>query len=261
MVTGMQDRCRFRAVPGCSFRFDNLRHGEGLDTAAIFNDPAILTVWQNVYQNIAAQQPDTYRTDGINPGDRQALFFLLWALRPQSVLEVGTHIGASTIYIASALKTYAPQGVVDTVDILDVNAQDGPWARLGLPLSPREFAAQLGCLEHISFHAMPALAFMKDTDRKYDFIFLDGDHSSAAVYNEVSAALKILNPGGVILLHDYYPQARPLFPNGRVIYGPFRAMDRISREHPEATVCPLGQLPWATKQGVTATSLALVLKK
>ena len=101
---------------------------------------------------------------------------------------------------------------------------------------------------------------MKKTDKKYDFIFLDGDHTAQAVYKEVSAALSILESGGVILLHDYYPDARPLFPDGNIIGGPFKALERICKETPEIKVIPLGNLPWPTKQDTHTTSLALVVK-
>jgi predicted O-methyltransferase YrrM len=42
-------------------------------------------------------------TGGVNPGDRKALFFLIRYFQPKNVLEIGTHIGASTVNIAAAL--------------------------------------------------------------------------------------------------------------------------------------------------------------
>lgn len=41
---------------------------------------------------------------GVNPGDRRAIYHLIRSLKPRSVLEIGTHIGVSTLYIALALK-------------------------------------------------------------------------------------------------------------------------------------------------------------
>jgi hypothetical protein len=76
----------------------------------------------------------------------------------------------------------------------------------------------------------------------------------------VAAALPLLNEGGLILLHDYYPGAEALYPDQATIAGPFHAMERIRRECPAIAVLPLGELPWPTKQGVTATSLAVVAK-
>lgn len=59
---------------------------------------------------------------------------------------------------------------------------------------------------------------------KYDFIFIDGDHSYDGVKNDTEKAFEMLKPGGTVLWHDYAPktielveyirdltQGRPLF--------------------------------------------------
>jgi predicted O-methyltransferase YrrM len=259
----MRDKRRLSAVPPCPF--DATKLGESsafLSPLPFFSDPATGDLWKVVHEEICGVFADDHIMGGINPGDRRALFYLIWALKSAKVLEIGTHIGASTLYIARALKYVADDAVVTTVDLLDVNDPlNGPWKQLGLPMTPAACADRLGCLEHIVFKASSALAFMANTDQKFDFIFLDGDHSADAVYREVSSALRLLNKGGVILLHDYYPGARPLFPDGNIISGPHRALVRITRENPLIEVRPLGALPWETKQGSHMTSLALVTKR
>lgn len=90
---------------------------------------------------------------------------------------------------------------------------------------------------------------MKATDQRFDFVFLDGDHGARTVYEELSAALPLLHEGGAILLHDYCPKAKPLFPEDVIIPGPFRAMARICKENRAIDVLPLGVLPWPTKLG------------
>ena len=47
---------------------------------------------------------------------------------------------------------------------------------------------------------------------RYDFIFLDGDHSPTVVYREISAALKILNPGTNTKVNVTYRALGGLFP-------------------------------------------------
>ena len=42
-------------------------------------------------------------TGGVNLGDRKAIYFLIRGFKSSSVLEIGTHIGASTLHIALAL--------------------------------------------------------------------------------------------------------------------------------------------------------------
>jgi len=259
----MRDRRALGAVPACSFDATKLREASTFPSPLpFFSDPPIGDLWKVVHDEICGVFADDHIREGINPGDRRALFYLIRALKSRKVLEIGTHIGASTLYIARALKYTADDATVTTVDILDVNdSQNGPWKRLGLSMTPADYADRLGCLEHIVFKASPSLAFMAGTDQKFDLIFLDGDHSANAVYREVSAALRLLDDDGIILLHDYYPGARPLFPDGNIISGPFRALERITRENPSIEVRPLGALPWETKLGSHMTSLALVTRR
>ncbi|MBI3796762.1 MAG: hypothetical protein HY268_07320 [Deltaproteobacteria bacterium] len=41
--------------------------------------------------------PDS--TGGVNPGDRRAIYHIIRKFKPSAVLEIGTHIGASTVHI------------------------------------------------------------------------------------------------------------------------------------------------------------------
>jgi predicted O-methyltransferase YrrM len=256
----MRDAGRLCMAGRQDFNPANLLDPGAIDLGFIFGSKSFAAGWADDHAAIRAVFGEQDRFGGINPGDRRALYCLIRALSPKSVLEVGTHIGASTLYIARALKSGGRDGRVTTVDILDVNASGGPWSTVGLPMTPRACAARLDCAEYIDFKASPSLEFMQTTPQKFDFIFLDGDHGARTVYREVAAALKILNPGGVILLHDFYPAGKALFPDDNIIRGPFRALARIERENPGISVKPLGELPWETKQGVKVTSLALLAK-
>ena len=257
-----RDWLHFVTLSSKDFNPANLCAVEAISLEDIYNDKEIGAAWEKDHEVITRAYGNEDSFGGVNPGDRRALYYLIMALKPQSVLEVGTHIGASTLHIARALKQLGSNGKVTSADIIDVNdLQNGPWKQLGLEKSPKDFAAELECLEHIEFHVGPCLDFMDGTDKRYDFIFLDGDHTAQAVYKEVSAALPLLNPNGVILLHDFYPGARPLYPDNNIISGPFRALERIKKENPAIDVLPLGGLPWPTKQGTNLTSLALVVNR
>lgn len=94
---------------------------------------------------------------------------------------------------------------------------------------------------------------------RFDLIFLDGGHEASTVYQEVPAALKLLNPGGLILLHDIYPDQRPLWSDGFVVPGPWLAIERFKKEGAKVTVKPLGALPWPTKLDSNVTSLACLI--
>jgi len=259
----VRERMRLMGVPQCHFDVEKLGLFRDLQSPThLFADADAEKLWRAAEAEISSVFGTNQNTFAVNPGDRRALFYLVWFLKPKRVLEVGTHVGGSTLHIALALRKIAQNAKVMTVDIVDVNdPSTGPWRKFGLPMAPVTCAEQLGCKQLVEFRAAPALEFMAETGDRFDLIFLDGDHSAPAVYREVSAALRILNEGGVILLHDFYPEARALFPDGVVISGPYRALERIRRENQAIEVHPLGALPWETKQGTHVTSLALVARR
>jgi predicted O-methyltransferase YrrM len=255
------DWLRLVTLPQKAFDPCNLRAADTLRLADVFGNKQIAAAWERDLSIINSLYGNEDKLEGVNPGDRRALYYLVMALKPQNVLEVGTHIGASTLHIARALKRLNQNGRMTSVDIIDVNhPKGGPWKHLGLSKSPMDFARQLECLEHIDFQTGACLDLMHTTRQRFDFIFLDGDHSARSVYREVSAALSLLETNGVILLHDYYPGATPLYRDRATISGPFHALERIQNENPAIGVLPLGDLPWPTKQGRKVTSLALVAR-
>jgi hypothetical protein len=101
---------------------------------------------------------------------------------------------------------------------------------------------------------------LRKTERKFDFIFLDGSHLTEVVYQEIQLALKVLEPNGTLLLHDYYPNGSDLFGNGKVILGPYLAVKRLQEEGVGLKVIPFLDLPWETKHDSRDSSLALLTR-
>lgn len=260
-AVSMRDAGKFLSTPKEDFDLRNLRPAANFNLQSIFSDQSVGEAWRTDQAAIASLFGAGEWFGGVNPGDRRAIYYLIHALKPNRVLEIGTHVGASTLYIARALHRTAPDSLLTTVDISDVNdPQSGAWVSVGLDRAPRDMLAQLDCARHVAFIVQPSLDFLSGTNEKFDFIFLDGDHSSRAVYLETAKALRLLRPGGAILLHDFYPDGRPLYSSGDLIVGPDRALQRVRRECPGIAVLPLGALPWPTKDGSNVTSLALVAR-
>jgi predicted O-methyltransferase YrrM len=249
-----------RRQPRLPFAAANLRPGSQIDLGAIMNDAAIGAAFAEDNARIAGVYGSGEILEGVNPGDRRALYHMIAHFQPKRVLEIGTHVGASTVYIASALRRFVNGGELTTADIADVNGPNAAWKTVGMSASPAQYISTLG-LEGITTFVNRPAAEMLRTSGPYDLIFLDGDHSSCAVYREISAALNILTPQGLITLHDFYADGKPLTPDGDVIRGPSSAADRINSETTDMMFIPLGLLPWQTKSGGYATSLALVAKQ
>jgi predicted O-methyltransferase YrrM len=206
------------------------------------------------------------RSGAVNPGDQRALYYIARALRPRSILEVGTHVAASTGILALGLRhngaqpSGAPPRLV-TVDIMDVNDPiRGAWKRIGCDQSPSQFVHAIHVEDIVTFVTRPATDYLRNSREKFDLIFLDGDHSATGVYQEIPAAIALLNPGGLILLHDYFPGLQPLWADGAVVPGPQLAVERLCSEKLPVTVKPLGALPWPTKQGSNVSSLAVLCR-
>jgi predicted O-methyltransferase YrrM len=261
LLVDWRDRARLFALPTATCEVTALRGSDASWITKALEDQAVAAEWPAVEREIGAMEITT-SAGGVNLGDRRAIYHLVRALRPAQVLEVGTHIGASTVHIAAALRANgANTSELTTVDLMAVNdAATRPWVHYGARFAPIELVTKLGMEKRVRFVTSPSITFLAQEGPRYDLIFLDGDHTPATVYLELPAALKRLNPGGVILLHDYYPNGQPLWSNGVIIVGPWLATERLRREGAKLQVLPLGALPWPTKLGSNVTSLAIAAR-
>ena len=239
------------------------------DSAAIvfenlFGGNDIAREWESAKKAISGVFEYVDKGGAINPGDRQALYYLVRRFKPQSVLEVGTHLGGSTLHIAMAMKANrracaAP--CLITLDIEDVNDPAAHiWINYGVSASASAMLAHLDCAELVKFNVALSLDYLARTEERFDFIFLDGSHEARIVYQEIPLALKVLRSGGCLLMHDYFPEGKPLWTNGVVIPGPFLAVHRLIQDGTRIAALPLGALPWPTKLGSNVTSLAILVK-
>jgi len=205
-------------------------------------------------------------TSAVNPGDRRAIYYLIRGFRPKRILEIGTHVGASTVHIAAAISrensNVREKPAIVSVDLEDVNASDGPWKRLNLSRSPAGMLDDIACGGMVTFIAKKSLDFLPHPLFDYDLIFLDGSHAASVVYQEIPLALRALRNEGVILLHDFFPGNKTLWPSNRsIVPGPWIAVERFRSEGVPLEVRPFGALPWPTKLGSNVTSLAILTRK
>ena len=242
-----QEKAKLAAIPGAVLDAHNLR-------AALPDYASYAAEWSQV-EGIQASVGLVDPAGGVNHGDRRLIYQITRALAARSVLEVGTHVGASTLMLALAVARNG--GTLTTVDIADVNAEDGAWKRCGCRQNPRA-ALQLAGVS-ADFHQSDSVKWLAGDRNTYNLIFLDGLHEAQQLYRELPLALARLRPEGLILLHDVFPNFAPLWADGAVIPGPWMAIERYVQEAAPIRVQPLGALPWPTKLGSTVTSLAAVL--
>lgn len=84
--------------------------------------------------------------------------------------------------------------------------------------NPAENYARIRCAEKTGVDPAPRAAapgivrkrsddFFRTNRRKFDLIFIDGDHHTEAVARDLAHGLAALTPGGVLVLHDALPPA------------------------------------------------------
>ena len=66
------------------------------------NNQEIINSWNEWCNKLSSFKISDVKA-GVNVGDQKAIFFLIRYFKPRSILEIGTHVGASTINIASAI--------------------------------------------------------------------------------------------------------------------------------------------------------------
>lgn len=108
------------------------------------------------------------------------------------VLEIGSAFGYSAIVMALAGARVA---AVDP----------HTWVPDSLAGMERNLAAY-GVSSRVFIVAgssAPVMSEFAEAGTRFGLVFIDGDHSAAAVRADVAGALKILRPGGVLAVHDH----------------------------------------------------------
>ncbi|MCS7197411.1 MAG: class I SAM-dependent methyltransferase [Candidatus Bipolaricaulota bacterium] len=121
--------------------------------------------------------------------ERLLLYALIYGLRPQRCLEIGTARGGSALIICAALDQLGSGHLV----IVDPSPQIAPedWARM---------AHRAILIAQPSPEAL--LQAFNLTKSPFDFVFIDGNHGFEYVLKDIEGVLPFLQEGGYILLHD-----------------------------------------------------------
>lgn len=214
----------------------------------MFDSPAIAHEWQAWAPKLSQVcQISDGLTGGVNVGDRRALFYLARGFRPARVLEIGTHVGASTVHLAAALIAASPLACLISVDVEDVAGPQAVWRRAGLAKSPRQMIDALNGKLDTRFVTDDSRVFLRTPTR-------DSISSSSAIIRRkpftrrLIGALDVIAENGLVVLHDYFPDGRALWPDGVVIPGPFAAVEKLRSTGFAIKAVPLGSLPWLTKR-------------
>ena len=119
---------------------------------------------------------------------RETEYFLRWLIKgkhPKNILEIGTALGYSSIYMASQCEKYAR---ITTIEIKESSAQ-----------SAMENISSFGFGDRIQVVCRDACEWIADRpkDERFDLIFLDGPKGQ--YYSMLKPLVSLLEEGGVLV--------------------------------------------------------------
>ncbi len=169
---------------------------------------------------VLAQQDELWALQGllwsVEEGQRLAHMAKM-VPRHQAIIEVGSHKGKSTCFLAAG--SSAGQGArVYAIDLWDLASFNDPSVF-------DDFRAQVRTagLEHLITPVRGDSCDLAATwSDKCGLLFIDGCHDYEAVKADYEAWAPLVEPGGFLAFHDYHPQ----FP------GVERVVDEIVRKAP-----------------------------
>jgi len=149
-----------------------------------FPHPSLLEDWKS----------GLYSTGVTEPWTQQVVAAILTASNKYSVLELGTYLGHTTVWLADALKYTG--GKVTSVE-LDPERCEAAKERL------------TNCVggDNWTVVQSDSLAFLREQPvGAYDFVWVDDDHTLSHVAEEMNLLLdrnhQIVAKGGIVLMHD-----------------------------------------------------------
>ncbi len=140
---------------------------------------------------------------------------ILFELRPDVILEAGTALGGSALYLAS-ICDILKQGKILTVDI----AKRNDW-----PVHPRiQYLVGSSVAPEIIQEMQRQI---KPTDKV--LVVLDSDHHKPHVLAELRTYSKLVTVGSYMIVEDSNVNGHPVFPDHGP--GPMEAMDEFQAEN------------------------------
>ncbi len=170
----------------------------------------------------------------LSPDAGLLLHSLVRNIRPRTVVETGTFIGMSTLWMAAAMEEAGGRdwpGVIHTFDDFGPIAP-GPWREVGMESGRLSFVAGLladaGLAHRVVLHpgnswfeirawreaireegsrvANPTPEVPGTGGSGVQLAYLDADHTLGGVTQDLWAVEPIVDTGGFVILHDTFPE-------------------------------------------------------
>ena len=193
--------------------FNTLFEGRHLNTT--YETPSWLKnsneEWCKVLKEIY-KNPITHPAS-ISPQQGEFLRSIILNTNPSVVVEIGTFMGSSAIWIGSALHDCKKNGKLYSIDLFnDILPCRGQRTRS--LIDPQKFVEdkilQSSLQNDIQLIKGNSIEIGNQwrniSSEKIDVLFIDGDHTIKGCVDDLQSFLPHLNKEGIIILHDIFPK-------------------------------------------------------
>jgi predicted O-methyltransferase YrrM len=204
-------------------------------TETILNTDKSLTLHNEGEWSATVSEFSAFNDAGLEAEVGEYLYGLLRVLKPEWVLETGSHVGIGASYLGSALKQNK-KGHLDTIEFLPE-----------LHKQAKERVERLGLNNYVTCHFGDVKDFTPQEGRVYDFILLDTEPQTR--FAEFEKFYPYLKDGGFVFIHDLHRHLHQIPNEEHGFSWPFGTLPSTFRDRVHDGSVKLFHLP--TPRGLT----------
>ena len=179
----------------------------------------------------------------IDPDEGEALYkYSLGNCKDKPCLEIGSYCGKSSVYIGTAVKIN--NQILYSIDHHKGSEEQQPGEEYFDPdlinqngdgIDTYPFFLNTIKISKLEDHIKPILGDSVEVAQKWNqmlsMVFIDGGHSEESAQNDYKFWKKFIEPGGLLIIHDVFPNPKD---GGRPPYNIYKkALDRKEFEEIE----------------------------
>lgn len=162
----------------------------------------------------AAYDDPISRPTSVSPQQGEFLRSLVANSNPSHMVEIGTFLGVSTLWIASALKDAGRGGLLHSIDLFEDVLPLRNKTRTRCVVNPVDVARsrvlEAGLADHVrlieSESKIAGANWSAYLREPIDILYIDGDHSKRGCLGDFEAFLPHLREDGFLIFHDVFPE-------------------------------------------------------